>query len=54
MNEVIIATCVGFVLGLIVALLLSDAGTKGISRYEYTTKDGLSHTAKRERGDHIV
>jgi len=54
MNTIIIAACVGFALGLIVSLLLSDAGTKGISRYEYTTKDGVSHTAKRERGDYIV
>ena len=54
MITIIIASCVGFGLGLIVALLMTDSGTKGISRYEYTTKDGLSHTAKRERGDHIV
>jgi len=54
MNVFIITACMAFALGSIVTLLLSVEGSKGISKHKYTTKDGISHTAKRERGDHIV
>ena len=54
MNTIIIAFCLAFLLGSLMTLLLHDSGTKGISKHEYTTKDGVSHTAKRERGDHLV
>ena len=54
MITLILTACLAFALGTIVTLLLHDSGTKGISKHEYTTKDGVSHTAKRERGDYIV
>jgi len=54
MITIISTFCLAFLLGSLMTLLLHDSGTKGISKHEYTTKDGVSHTAKRERGDHIV
>jgi hypothetical protein len=42
-------------LGAVISILsLEDGGTKSISKKLYTTKDGMSHTAKRTRGDYIV
>lgn len=54
MNVIIITACMAIALGSIVLLLLSVEGSKGITKDKYTTKDGVSHTAKRERGDYIV
>ena len=37
-----------------VNLVTGEAGTKGLTRHSYRTKDGKLHTAKRSREQHII
>tara|TARA_B100000212_G_C27130524_1_gene428923 strand:- start:110 stop:286 length:177 start_codon:yes stop_codon:yes gene_type:complete len=39
---------------LIIIVNKGDGGTKGISAKPYITKSGITHTARKDRQDHIV
>jgi hypothetical protein len=41
------------IFSLVIQVLSDDGGTKGITQ-PYTTKSGVTHTAKKERSEYII
>ena len=49
MVPVFIALC-----QMMITVVNNEGGTKGISAEPYKTKSGVTHTARKDRQDHIV